>query len=171
MIATATICKIEAGFNIFSIDLIKWQDKRFRMFFFYLTKRTKRSERLQCSGACGAIGASADIMADSGAHLASATSKMQSHSATTKFSLANVSLCERSSSVSTGKSGALNKQGTFHTSVAQWNVCSVNVSLAMCLDNSPPTDRISTKVSGRVFLLVLFTWAVSQICHSNITLL
>lgn len=87
----------------------------------YLTKSTKRSERLQCSGAWGAIGASADIIADNGAHFASATSKMQSHSAKTKFNLANVSLWERSNNVSTGKSGALNKHGTFHTSVAQWN--------------------------------------------------
>lgn len=59
----------------------------------YLTNKTNRSDRLQFSGACGAIGAaSADISADNGAHLASATSTMQSHSAMTKFNLANVSL-------------------------------------------------------------------------------
>lgn len=85
----------------------------------YLTSKTKRSDRLQFSGACGAIGAaSADINADRGAHLASATSKIQSHSAMTKFNFANVSLCVRSSSVSTGKSGALKVHGTFHMPVA-----------------------------------------------------
>lgn len=72
----------------------------------YLTNKTNRSERLQCSGACGVIEASADIKADNGAHFASATSKIQSHNATTKFNFANVSLCVRSNNVSTGKSGA-----------------------------------------------------------------
>lgn len=85
----------------------------------HLTNKTNRSDRLQFSGACGAIGAaSADIRADNGAHLASATSTIQSHNAMTKFNLANVSLCVRSNSVSTGKSGALNVQGTFHMPVA-----------------------------------------------------
>lgn len=85
----------------------------------YLTSSTNRSDRLQCSGACGAIGASADIRADNGAHFASATSKMQSHNATTKFNFAKVSLCVRSNKVSTGRSGALNIHGTFHTPEAQ----------------------------------------------------
>lgn len=59
----------------------------------YLTNKTKRSDRLQFSGACGAIGAaSADMSAESGAHFASATSTIQSHSAITKFNLASVSL-------------------------------------------------------------------------------
>lgn len=85
----------------------------------YLTNKTNRSERLQCSGACGVIEASADINADNGAHFASATSKIQSHNATTKFNFANVSLCVRSNSVSTGRSGAWNMHGTFHISEAQ----------------------------------------------------
>lgn len=78
----------------------------------YLTNSTNLSDRLQCSGACGGIGcACADINADNGAHFESATSRMQSHKATTKFSLASVSLCDRSSSVSTGKSGAWKVNG------------------------------------------------------------
>lgn len=62
----------------------------------YLTSKTSLSALLQCSGACGAIGgASADINADNGAHLESATSSIQSVNASTKFNLANVSLCSR----------------------------------------------------------------------------
>lgn len=123
-------------------ESVRSMDFHFVFFFFwpsaYLTSKTNRSDRLQFSGACGAIGAaSADIRADSGAHFASATSKMQSHSAMTKFNLANVSLCVRSSSVSTGKSGALKVHGTFHIPVAHWNVWSAKASLAKCLEISP----------------------------------
>lgn len=64
-------------------------------------KRIKRSARLQCSGACGCVrfwtvgDSVADINAESGAQRKSATSRMQSVSARTKLSFANVSLCSR----------------------------------------------------------------------------
>lgn len=64
---------------------------------------------------------------------------MQSHKAITKFNLANVSLCVRSSNVSTGRSGALNVQGTFHMPVAHWKAWSAKASLAKCRDISPAT--------------------------------
>lgn len=64
-------------------------------------KRINRSALLQCSGACGCVrfwtvgDSLADIKADSGAQRRSATSRMQSVSARTKLSFANVSLCSR----------------------------------------------------------------------------
>lgn len=106
----------------------------------YLTSNTNRSDRLQCSGACGGIGwACADINADNGAHFESATSNMQSHKATTKFNLARVSLCDRSRSVSTGKSGAWKVSGCWSS------------KLTSLLKNVPPVaPPISGNVNARV---------------------
>lgn len=63
-----------------------------------LIRRINLSALLQCSGAwgwetCCVVGDSpAPISADNGAHLISATSRIQSVNANTKFSLAKVSL-------------------------------------------------------------------------------
>lgn len=60
------------------------------------TSSTSRSARLHCSGAWGVRDrASIEIRDDRGAQRESATSKMQSVKAMTKFSFARVSLCSR----------------------------------------------------------------------------
>lgn len=104
---------------------------------FYLTSKTNRSVRLQCSGGWG--GASADINADSGAHLVSATSIMQSVRASTKLSFASVSLWSRSKRVSAGSSGAWNVIG--------WSSSELTVPRRkFCM---PPVAPISGNVNAR----------------------